>query len=90
MSEKHRNADGTYDGIGVMSEVTGLARGEISEIWAIIQANGAKLSACPWHDFNVMAKSETGLKTMYRCQHCGGEIDGVAHKWHELGRRPKP
>jgi hypothetical protein len=30
--DKHRNADGTYDGAGVMSELSGLSREQIEQI----------------------------------------------------------
>lgn len=28
--ERHRNADGTYDGVGVLAELSGLTRAEIA------------------------------------------------------------
>lgn len=88
--EKHRNADGTYDGAGALGELSGLGRPAMVEIWEQVKANHAKLNACPWHEFEAVPMSEAGLKRRYRCIHCGGEIDQHAHHWHEQGRRARP
>lgn len=92
MFDKHRKPDGNYDGVGVMAEVTGLPRDEIRAIAEQVKANGAKLRACPWHDFEVI--EQTGivarLSDRYRCRHCQGDVDSSAYHWHEQGRRAKP
>lgn len=88
--EKHRNANGTYDGIGVMSELTSLPRDEIRAIAEQVKANGAKLNGCAYHEFEQVPHDQGTLagKPAYRCQHCGGEIDLIRYRWHESGRRP--
>lgn len=88
--DKHRNPDGTYDGAGVMSELSGMQRSEVLARWEQVKANQAKLDACPWHEFErygVDASSKTVLRQKYRCKHCLGEIDHIAYHWHEQGRR---
>lgn len=94
--DKHLNPNGTYDGVGVMSELTSLPRDEIRAIAEQVKANSAALAACQWHDFERIPRPDDGPTTQarlgdrWRCKHCGGEIDAVAHSWHERGRRPKP
>lgn len=89
MFEKHRNPNGNYDGVGVMSEVTGLARSEIEAIAAEVKANHAKLASCPWHEFERLITAPPG-RERYGCRHCRGTIDASAYHWHEQGRRPQP
>lgn len=87
--DKHRNPDGTYNGVGVMSELSGIPRHEVLSIWEQVKANQYKLSACPWHDFEpILPLVKTGQK--YRCKHCGGEVNASAYHWHEQGRRARP
>jgi len=96
--ERHRNPNGTYDGIGVMSEMTGLPRDEIRALAEQVKANGAKLRACPWHEFeriprqddNVLQARLGDLGDRYRCRHCQGEVESSAYYWHQQGRRPMP
>lgn len=93
MIDNHRNPDGTYDGAGVMSEMTGLGRGDVLGILEQVKANNAKLNACPWHEFEQSAQTAP-LRSLthqkYVCRHCGGEIDASAYYWHEQGRRARP
>lgn len=94
--EDHRKPNGNYDGVGVMSEVTGLARDEIRAIAEQVKANSAKLRACPWHEFEPalgfqqMNTAPPIGRERYRCKHCQGEVDSSAYHWHEQGRRVKP
>lgn len=90
--QRHRNPDGTYNGLGVMSELTGLSRQTMQDLAAQVRANHGKLSACPHHNFVAVPGSATpsGLCQRYRCTWCEGEIDHHAWYWHEQGRRPKP
>lgn len=87
--EDHRKPNGNYDGIGVMSEVTGLARDEIRAIAEQVKANHAKLAGCPWHEFEALITAPPGAGR-YRCRHCQGEVDASAYHWHQQGRRPMP
>lgn len=86
--EKHRNADGTYDGAAALGELSGLGRPAMVEIWEQVKANQAKLVACPWHEFEPVLPLAT--KPRYRCLHCGGEVDAIRYHWHEQGRRARP
>lgn len=92
--EKHRNANGTYDGAGVMGEVTGLSRSEIAGILGEVKANLAKLNDCAYHEFepnpDPSVSATMNRHRMYICKNCGGTVSEDKHRWHELGRRPKP
>ena len=93
MIDKHRNPDGTVNGVGVMSEITGLEAAEVGRIWEQVKANNARLESCPYHEFEqspqtAVLRSLTHQK--YVCKHCKGEVDHQQYSWHEKGRRPKP
>lgn len=83
--DKHRNADGTYDGAGVLGELSGLGRSTMVGLWEQVKANQAKLDACPGHEFVPTPRLET-QRQRYRCKHCGGEVDATSRHWYELGR----
>lgn len=93
MLDKHRNPNGTYDGIGVMSEMTGLSRAEMTALAEQVKANSARLHACRYHEFE-QSPSTAPLRSLthqrYVCKNCGGEIRYHEWRWHEDGRRPKP
>lgn len=82
--DRHRNPDGTYDGIGVMSELTGLSRPELERLADEVKANHARLQACPYHEFVEVERRK------YRCQHCCGDVGFTQYVWHERGRRMRP
>lgn len=91
--EKHRNHDGTYDGIGVMSDLTGMPRERLQQLAEVVKANQAALNSCDYHEFEPMAPvypPALSMKQRHRCRRCGGEIDAHAHYWHEQGRRARP
>lgn len=93
--DDHRNPNGTYDGVGVMAEVTGLPRDEIRALAEQVKANHAKLAGCLWHEFegysdSVVAAPTPAHRMRYRCRHCQGEVDASAYHWHQQGRRPMP
>lgn len=87
--DKHRNPNGTYDGIGVMADLTGHSRDEITAIAEQVKANHVRLNGCAYHEFEALITAPPG-HGKYRCRNCGGEINAIAHHWHELGRRTKP
>lgn len=94
MFDKHRNPDGTYNGVTAMAEVTGLPQGEILSLFEQVKANHAKLDGCPWHVFDAIpvdySRADAPKKAdRYRCRHCQGEVDFSAYHWHEKGRRPR-
>lgn len=80
------------DSLDVLSSATGLTRAAMVEIAAKAKENGAKLRACPWHDFEPVpgTRQVFGQPERYRCRHCQGEVDRHAFYWHEQGRRHKP
>ncbi|WOL24330.1 hypothetical protein fHeYen801_120 [Yersinia phage fHe-Yen8-01] len=90
----HQNPDGNYNGISAMSELTGIKETEVSRIWAEVQANNQKMENCPYHEFEEnqgeLADRAVNRGKRYVCIHCGGYINPVMYRWHELGRRQKP
>lgn len=88
MLDRHRNPDGTYDGPGVMADLTGLSRQSMVELAEQVKANNALLNACAYHDFSPILP-RVPLRQRYRCVNCGGEVDHHAWYWHQQGRRPE-
>ena len=86
MAGNHQNPDGTFNGLAVMGELSGLGESEMKKIWASVKVNSAKLNACGHHLFQAIEPSEK-YKKRYRCSACDGEIDAIAYHWHEQGRR---
>lgn len=86
--EKHQNPDGTYDGAGVLAELSGMERTEVVAMWEKVRQNQAKLSACPYHEFLPVLPLAT--RSRFRCRHCDGEVDSSAYIWHERGRNSRP
>ena len=89
MLDAHRNPDGTYDGVGVMADLTGLTRTSVVDIAAQVRANHERLTACLYHEFSPVVSVGPG-HPRYRCIECGGEVDAHAYHWHQQGRRPDP
>lgn len=85
--DKHRNADGTYNGISALAAFAGLSIAQVATIAEQVKANSAKLNACAYHEFEALITAPPGQQR-YGCKHCRGTIDHHAHYWHELGRRP--
>lgn len=93
--DKHRNPDGTYNGVSALADYSGLTKAEIRAIVERVKANNAKLDGCAYHVFDRIddlsdPASFFRHKQRYRCRHCGGDVDGHQHHWHELGRRERP
>lgn len=84
--DKHRNQDGTYDGLAVLGELSGLGKSAAQDMLAQVQANRAKLNACQTHAFAPIPPFRA-LGQRYRCESCGGEIDAHAYYWFMEGRR---
>lgn len=82
----------TKNSLDVLSSVSGLSKDEMHKIWQEVKANHAKLNECDYHEFVLVPGDNSPIltKRKYVCTHCGGVIDGMAHKWHEQGRKPKP
>ena len=86
MLDKHQNPDGTYNGVGALSELTGLSPQDVVEIAEQARANSEALRSCPCHDFSpILPRRVLGQK--YRCIECGGEVDARAYHWYMEGRR---
>lgn len=83
MLDNHRNADGTYDGVGVMSEVSGLSRAGVTELLAEVRANAALLDACGRHDFLQIAPR---FGSKWKCVACGGVVSAEAVHWYVRGQ----
>ncbi len=88
--DKHKNANGTYNGVSALSELTGIDQAEIAKIAAEVKVNQTRLSTCPYHEFELHEQGPIVSRWKYRCTRCGGTINGSDYRWHELGRRPKP
>lgn len=84
--DKHRNPDGTVDGLAVLGELSGLGRASAQDMLAQVQANRAKLDACPAHAFAPIPPVRL-IGQRYRCESCGGEIDAHAYYWFMEGRK---
>ncbi len=84
---KHRNPNGTYNGITAIADLSGLSRRSVFQIAADVKANHALLDACPYHEFSPILPRAV-VNQRYRCIECGGEIDYHGWYWHQKGRRP--
>lgn len=84
--DEHRNPDGTYDGFGSMSAVTGLPHSELRRLAESARANHERLRSCARHEFEPVLPM-VPMRQWYRCRNCGGEVDAHAYYWHEQGRR---
>lgn len=85
MFDKHRNKDGSIDGVAALGELTGLGTAEVAKIAGEVKANRARLESCSWHDFEPIPGCRP-LRQRYRCVHCAGEIDCNAYVWFTEGR----
>lgn len=88
MLDKHRNADGTHNGVAILADVSGLSRKSVFQISAEVKANHARLKACPGHEFTPILPC-VAFNQRYRCIKCAGEVVFHAWHWHEQGRRPR-
>lgn len=69
-----------YDGVAVLSKVSGLPRAEVQELWQQVKANQARLDACPGpHRFDGHGRRD------YRCSECGGTVSAIAYVWYVAG-----
>lgn len=82
--DQHRNPDGTYNGVAVLSDLTGQSRTRVQELWAEAKENVRRLDSCARHHFEPIGPVQP-LRTRYRCGKCGGEVDSHARHWYERG-----
>lgn len=66
-----------------LSSLTGLPTADLHDIWAEVQANGAKLEHCSKHDFHAVEPGKLG--TRYECKCCGGRTDVSSVRWYQRG-----
>jgi hypothetical protein len=61
----------TYDGVTMLSQLSGRPKAEIQKLWEEVKINIAKLNGCPRHRF----EDETViLGQRICCVNCGGNI----------------
>lgn len=87
MMNEHLNPGGTHDGVGVLSDLTGLPRKSVFQIAAEVKANQKRLNDCLYHAFEPLPPIRL-VNQRYRCTQCDGEVDFHAWHWHKQGRRP--
>ena len=61
-----------------------ITKEDCNKIWNEVKENSAKLKACPLHKF-IRIEGRHRLDLKFRCEHCGGVIDGIAHFWYTRG-----
>lgn len=94
--EKHRNKNGTINGVSALSEFTGLPQDDIKSMFHDAQENNRKLESCPYHEFSPNPElagdhmRPVNRHKAYMCIHCKGTVTPTMYRWHEIGRRPKP
>ncbi|HHL0959906.1 TPA: hypothetical protein ACQVH3_004680 [Serratia marcescens] len=87
--DKHRNANGTYNGVSLMSELTGMPEGAVKSLIQQVQENQHKLEACQYHEFEQSKQTSPQSSIThqkYVCRNCGGEVSHQQWRWHEIGR----
>lgn len=71
--------------VDVISEVTGLSKSTMQEIWAAVKANHALLDTCKGHDFSLPFEKRGQMTTKWKCTKCQGVVDTLAKRWYETG-----
>lgn len=72
------------DSADQISQVFGLSRDELFNIWKDVKLNSAKLQACKLHDFQPMGPAKI-LGQKYICRNCLGTVDSQAKAWYDDG-----
>jgi hypothetical protein len=83
--EKFKNPDGTYDGAGVMSKISGLSNETVRELFEKVKANRKLLDSCERHDFSIIVGGSSKAVSRWQCSRCKGEIDQLHKYWYEKG-----
>lgn len=87
----HQNPDGTWNGVGVMSELTGLSKETVQSTFEEVKANNLTLSQCDYHEFTInpdLARpTPLNRSKRYKCKNCGGTVSEIMWRWFEIGRQ---
>lgn len=88
----HQNPDGTYNGVGVLSELTGVSKEDVLITFETIKANNQRLESCQYHEFTInpdLSNPDSPIvrHLKYKCIHCGGTVNPVMWRWFEIGRQ---
>jgi len=70
-----------------LSKMSGLTQTQVKQIAESVAENYNVLRTCNLHNFSIDLSPEKQLGKTYRCQNCGGEVDGVKRLWYEIGLR---
>lgn len=62
----------THDGFQTLSEISGISKSDVKQIFEDVKANIAKLLACKRHRFTAGVRPAFGQKLT--CQECGGTM----------------
>jgi hypothetical protein len=65
------NASGNYDGVAVLSALSGQPRAEVLEMLERVKAQSAKTKACLLHQLDPIEGAK--LSPTHRCRNCGWE-----------------
>jgi hypothetical protein len=76
----------TYDGIEIMSRISGLSKEDVKGIWAEVVANKKLLDSCRGpHDFSDMSTDGGIARSKFRCSLCKGVVNGAYRRAYEEG-----
>ena len=69
--------------VDVLSNISGMTKADIKKIANDVRKNNEKLNNCQCHNFCIQI--EHGYREKFKCENCGGIIDGIMKKYYELG-----
>jgi len=78
-----QNPDGTYDGVGVLGQLSGMSRDEIKARWEAIKAQHARAAACSLHQ--LLPTTNPRPYAQWRCGACGWEPEAGEMLAYEQG-----
>lgn len=81
------NDENRVNGVEVLSNLSGLSRHDIQQIWIEVKENQSKLNGCPRpHDFQTdVTMTEREQRMRLRCTTCGGALDTPSVSWYMKG-----
>lgn len=76
----------TFDGIEVMSRISGMSKEAVRDIWEEVKANKKLLDSCRGpHDFRDMSTDGGLQRVKFRCDLCQGIVNGAYRRAYEEG-----